>query len=288
VASFPGFDNEEILNFEDIYTGDGNDKVIGSSLNNVISTGLGNDELYGGNGNDTLLGGAGNDFISGEFGDNYMDGDAGIDAVDYGFWDFDATYNLATGVASFPGFDNEEILNFEIIYTGDGNDSVTGNSVDNLIYTYGGNDTINGGGGNDILLGVDGNDRLLGGNGKDLLYGGPGNETLTGGNGADAFRFLSPNGGVDRITDFNQQQRDNIQVLARYDGFVDGGLTTGVLLDSQFVIGASAADSSDRFIYNSTNGNLFYDSDGIGGAAQVQFAQLNAGLPLAASDFIVT
>jgi Ca2+-binding RTX toxin-like protein len=33
-----------------------------------------------------------------------------------------------------------------------------------------------------------------------------------------------------------------------------------------------------RFIYNDTNGNLFFDHDGVGGAAQVQLATL-AGTP---------
>jgi Ca2+-binding RTX toxin-like protein len=37
----------------------------------------------------------------------------------------------------------------------------------------------------------------------------------------------------------------------------------------QFHLGASAADASDRFIYNSTTAGLFFDGDGIGAIAQV-------------------
>jgi Ca2+-binding RTX toxin-like protein len=57
---------------------------------------------------------------------------------------------------------------FENIVTGDGNDSVTGNSLNNHIMGMRGNDT---------LLGQAGNDTLLGGTGNDLLDGGGGNDT---------------------------------------------------------------------------------------------------------------
>jgi Ca2+-binding RTX toxin-like protein len=48
-----------------------------------------------------------------------------------------------------------------------------------------GNDTLTGGSGNDMLFGQSGNDTLLGKGGNDLLFGGAGNDTLTGGDGDD-------------------------------------------------------------------------------------------------------
>ena len=48
-----------------------------------------------------------------------------------------------------------------------------------------GNDTLTGGSGNDLLFGQAGNDTLLGKGGNDLLFGGAGNDTLTGGDGDD-------------------------------------------------------------------------------------------------------
>src|SRR4051812_39871477 len=48
-----------------------------------------------------------------------------------------------------------------------------------------GNDTMTGGSGNDMLFGQDGNDTLLGKGGNDFLFGGTGNDTLTGGDGDD-------------------------------------------------------------------------------------------------------
>jgi Ca2+-binding RTX toxin-like protein len=39
------------------------------------------------------------------------------------------------------------------------------------------------------------------------------------------------------------------------------------------------------FIYNKINGALFFDADGIGAAAKVQIAMLNAELILTHADF---
>jgi Ca2+-binding RTX toxin-like protein len=66
------------------------------------------------------------------------------------------------------------------------------------------------------------------------------------------------------------------------------GLTQGAFLPATgFHIGAAAADASDRIIYNSANGNLFFDADGTGGIGQVLFADLASGLVMTASDFFV-
>jgi Ca2+-binding RTX toxin-like protein len=44
---------------------------------------------------------------------------------------------------------------------------------------------------------------------------------------------------------------------------------------------------SDRFIYNNTNGALFFDVDGNGSTAQLQLATLNTGLALTNQDIFV-
>jgi serralysin len=149
VASFPGFYDEQILNFENIYTGAGNDSIIGS----------------GGN---TLNAGAGNDTVRGGSGQDYMDGGAGTDTVDYSYWSGGGTYNLGTGVASFPGFYDEQILNFENILTGAGNDNIIGSVADNTISAGAGNDTVTGGIGNDLLDGGIGSDFMDGETGNDI------------------------------------------------------------------------------------------------------------------------
>ena len=40
-------------------------------------------------------------------------------------------------------------------------------------------------------------------------------------------------------------------------------------------------------MYDSATGALFYDSDGVGGTAAIQFAELSAGLALTSQDFLV-
>nr|WP_236638503.1 M10 family metallopeptidase C-terminal domain-containing protein [Mangrovicoccus ximenensis] len=76
---------------ENTVTGAGNDTVTGNALDNMISTGAGNDALYGGDGNDTLDGGAGDDTI---------DGGAGEDTV----W-----LDLTAGSTG-----NDRVLNFSL------------------------------------------------------------------------------------------------------------------------------------------------------------------------------
>ena len=49
--------------------------------------------------------------------------------------------------------------------------------------------------------------------------------------------------------------------------------------------GVDAAALEHRLIYNSATGAVSYDADGVGGAAQVQFATIGKYLGLSASSF---
>ena len=171
VASFVGYYTEDIRNFENIYTGDGADIVIGTKGANRIHTNGGNDFINALAGNDTVYAGAGNDTVIGGSGDDFMDGGTGNDTVDYRHWNGGGTYNLTTEIASFAGFYNEEIRNFENINTGAGIDNITGTSGINRINAGGGDDTVNAGSGNDYILGGSGNDNIVGGLGNDYISG---------------------------------------------------------------------------------------------------------------------
>ncbi len=161
--------------------------------------------------------------------------------------------------------------------------SLTGTSSDDTIHGTSGNDVISGLEGVDRLHGEAGVDTINGGAGSDHIYGGPGADTLTGSSGYDKFVFdAALNSGVDRITDFSHTY-DTI----RLENAVFTGLGTGYLASSQFSIGAAAHDSTDRIIYNSATGAVFFDPDGTGPTAPVQFALLGTGLGLTASDFQV-
>ncbi len=144
--------------------------------------------------------------------------------------------------------------------------SISGNAGANVLTGTAYADTINGG---------TGNDRLLGGGGNDRLIGGGGNDSLTGGGGADQFVFdqaPSATANRDLLTDFAPNS-DTIQLnLAAFRAL---GVTPGSLTADQFWSGAGvsgAHDASDRIIYNTTTGDLYYDADGSGSGAAIAIA----------------
>ncbi|ESA34051.1 peptidase s8 and s53 subtilisin kexin sedolisin [Leptolyngbya sp. Heron Island J] len=63
-----------VSNIENVFTGDGNDYLIGNAANNQLIGMRGHDNLYGNSGNDLLLGGAGNDWVDGGLGNDYLNG----------------------------------------------------------------------------------------------------------------------------------------------------------------------------------------------------------------------
>jgi Ca2+-binding RTX toxin-like protein len=279
----------------------GNDTLDGGSGADILYGGFGTDSLVGGNGNDsldsgtttdydsaneTLDGGAGNDYLIAGFGSDRLIGGSGSDTL-VGFRGNDAYVVDSTGDTIIEnaneGTDTINssvactlVANLEnLLLTGTSNINGTGNSLNN---------SITGNGANNTLRGNSSNDTLIGGGGNDTLVGGAGNDTLTGGAGKDRFTFNLPNERIDRITDFLPVD-DTIAISA--SGF-GGGLVAGAAITAaQFRIGASATTANHRFMYNSTNGGLFFDKDGIGAIAQLQIATLNAGLTMTNNDIFV-
>ncbi|NGN43477.1 type I secretion C-terminal target domain-containing protein [Mesorhizobium sp. CGMCC 1.15528] len=240
----------------------------GNTLNNTIYGNAGNNTIDGGLGNDYMAGGAGNDrYVVSDVGDQVVElAGQGTDTVL-------AYVNLTLGA-------NVERLEMR----GTANLTGNGNTLANTLIGNSGNNVLRGSGGNDTLSGGAGNDTLDGGTGNDVLVGGTGKDTLTGGAGADTFVFDARLGStnIDRITDYVAAD-DTI----RLDDSVFAGLSLGKLAASAFHVGTSAHDASDRIIYNKTTGDLWFDKDGIGGAAAVKFATLTPGLALSAGEFFI-
>ena len=120
-----------------------------------------------------------------------------------------------------------------------------------------------------------------------VINGHLGNDTLTGGFGDDTFVFnlaLNASTNVDTISDFASSD-DTIQI----DNAVFTGLSTGTLAAAAFVSNTTgnAGDASDRIIYETDTGNLYFDADGTGAGAKVLFAKLDPGLALTNADFVV-
>jgi Ca2+-binding RTX toxin-like protein len=124
---------------------------------------------------------------------------------------------------------------------------------------------------------------IVGNAGVNVIDGKGGNDTLHGLDGADTFAFTTAlgAGNVDTVADF-LAGTDKIGLDDAIFTAIGGALGAGA-----FVTGTAAADADDRIIYNSATGALFYDADGNGAGAAVQFATLS-GLPvLTAGDFMV-
>jgi Ca2+-binding RTX toxin-like protein len=129
------------------------------------------------------------------------------------------------------------------------------------------------------------NDSLVGGGGADTLNGGTGIDTMTGGAAADSFVFDNLSN-IDIITDF-QIGVDEITLSL---GTFGGVGTVGAFDPSAFVTAAGvpvAAAANDHILYNSTTGELFYDPDGSGATAMIEFANVTGGTALSATDFTV-
>jgi len=213
------------------------------------------DFLSGGLGNDIMLGGTGNDiYVVDATGDRVFETTTTSSVVDAGGIDTvqsAVSFNLdATAGVRFVE---------RLTLTGTANVNATGNALANILTGNAGNNVLNGGLGNDVMLGGAGN---------------------------DTFIFNSALGvtNIDRISDFNV-----LDDTVRLDDAVFVGLAMGTLAASAFAANSTgfAADASDRLIYEIDTGRLFFDSDGSGGAAGVQFATLTAGLALTNSDFLV-
>jgi Ca2+-binding RTX toxin-like protein len=135
------------------------------------------------------------------------------------------------------------------------------------------------------LYGEAGSDFLQGGNGNDILIGGAGPDELTGGAGVDHFVFDSLTTAADRdkVKDFVHGE-DIFDISgAAFGAFAN--TPAGALPASAFVNGTAATTADQHLIYNQATGFLYYDPDGVGGAAQVQIAVLSTLPTLTSADF---
>jgi serralysin len=123
-----------------------------------------------------------------------------------------------------------------------------------------------------------------------VLNGGAGSDTLIGGEGVDTFVFDSTLGlssNVDAIVDFAAGD-----VISLDNDFFTALGAAGALSAVQFssaagLNGASVEGQTAGIYYDSTTGSLYYDADGFGGTAGVNFAVLNGVPTLSAASFVI-
>ena len=176
--------------------GGGNDWLLGAAGKDTLSGGGGNDYLVGGSDNDHLIGGGGNDILDGGTGNDHLIGGGGNDTL-YGGFGYDVVHQEGTHTEySIRVLDNGNIEirdNFTNTNGNSGIDTLVG--IERINFKSGGvYDVVTGGTGNDnltagaassIIVGGGGNDKLSGKTGNDTLYGGSGRDTLYGGSGDD-------------------------------------------------------------------------------------------------------
>ncbi|WP_194790361.1 peroxidase family protein [Pseudomonas sp. UFMG81] len=177
------------------YTGAGNFIGTGNDLNNIITSGAGNDTLNGAGGDDTLNGNAGNDTLNGDNGNDQLFGGLGNDILNGG--GNNDTLDGGAGDDALNGGNADDVL-----LGGLGNDNLDGGVGVDLLDGGDGNDTVLGGGGNDTLLGGAGDDFLDGGAGNDTVTGGAGNDSMVALDGNDVFVFAA-GFGTDQVFGFD-------------------------------------------------------------------------------------
>ncbi|WP_255359228.1 VCBS domain-containing protein, partial [Rhizobacter sp. Root1221] len=247
-----------------------------TTFNTPGTTSLGNDTYRNiegviGTTNADILAGSGlNDIIRGGGGNDALDGKAGNDLIDFS--------DAAAGIA-FTLVNNGSGTVFNTGAAGLGSDTysgfegVIGTAFADTLTGSASADQLRGGVGNDVINGLAGDDRIVGGAGAD---------TLTGGTDNDTFVFDSAPNAVDSITDFNASGLAASGDLLELSLATFMALTTAsgsTLLSSDFASsnGGGAADTvgaAVHVIYDSTTGNLYYDSDGLGAGNRTLVASL--------------
>ncbi|KQV39900.1 MULTISPECIES: hypothetical protein [unclassified Rhizobium] len=140
---------------------------------------------------------------------------------------------------------------------------------------------------NDQLYGGNHANTLSGGTGNDLINGGLGNDILIGGAGNDAFVFNSVLGAtnIDTISDFVVV---NDTIRLENSIFTAVG-AAGTLVAPAFRANTTglAGDSSDRIIYETDTGKLYYHANGSAAGGGMHFATVTAGLAITNADFLI-
>jgi Ca2+-binding RTX toxin-like protein len=256
-------------NFEDIRyieTGSGNDTLILTgrvsnysgfgSIRRQIKTGAGNDTINPGVGDVEVDAGLGNDLLILDYSLDEPIGGGGVTGnITTGF--------PATGTTSFAAYTRNGANNTFL-------DRLSAANIERYQIT-----------------GTSKDDKLTGWEQDDIFTGLGGNDTLTGGGGSDRFVFSSgsavgntvtiANLGIDTITDF-QVGIDSIVLDPQIFG-------TNRSFESVTTDGAAAL-SSASIVYNSANGNLFYNPNGFdaGFGTGGQFAILSNKVALTGND----
>ncbi|ACS78859.1 FecR domain-containing protein [Maridesulfovibrio salexigens] len=234
----------------DYYNGaGGDDSISGKQGVDTLFGGLGDDIIDGGNGADSIDGGGGNDTIYGGQNADYIDGGADNDLI-YGGQNGDTMIGgEGNDTVSYEGGSAVQVNLADGTVSG-GSNTDTLVSIENVIGTDN----------NDALNGCDAPNSLSGGAGDDTLFGSGDADYLSGGTGDDVFSYTSSAEGRDTIADFVSAD-DSFYFSSEFNSnytFINVTPGEGVPYDGQ----TGPADGTAYFVFDSDNGQLWYDPDG--------------------------
>lgn len=251
VASGGDAEGDSLSSIERVSTGDGDDRLIGSNVNNALASSGGADAFYGLAGDDLLAGEEGDDRLVGGAGADNMSGGAGTDWVYYHTATAAVTLSLAAGA-------------------GTGGDAA-GDRYDRIEAVYG---SIHG-------------DTIIGDRYKNDLLGNTGADSLTGGAGLDVFVYRDVTdstvgaAGRDTITDFSHAQSDRID-LRPIDA--DGDAANGNTAFT-FTSGGTFTGSGHEVIVQVSGGAYTVLADVNGDSAADMAIAVHSATALVAGDF---
>ena len=240
-------------------------RLVGSSLDDVIFALGGNDTIEGMGGKDTLDGGAGDDRIFGgtggdtiqlSSGADVIDGGTGIDTLSIDVYGDGLIADLSLGTVFYRDFERGAqtslISNIEDVIGSDyQNDRIMGDAQANTLY---GLDF------DDFLWGREGDDRLYGGRGNDTFRFEPGSDLIDGGAGFDKLDYSMADQSV-RIQQFFDSGRDLVAVAQFGDPnrptAIDNFLGIEHLVGTRFddTIYLDGGDKSFKWVLEGKRGN---------------------------------
>jgi len=246
---------DTLVGIENVFSGTGDDTLIGDAGANYLYTSGGTDILSGGGGADTLQSDGGT--VS-------LDGGDGDDVIEL--------FSNVAGVASGGAGNDELVAGFGSTTTGlvldggSGNDTVISvASGDVTLRGDDGNDDLASGSGNDVLSGGTGADTLSSGGGDDVIYGTLAEDLLDGGDGYDIAYV------TDTVLSGNYSNIELIRTLGGdvlFGGIASGGADTLVGTLGSDTLSALGGDdqvsglSGDDVIYGMLGSDLLSGGDG--------------------------
>ncbi|HET6971171.1 MAG TPA: calcium-binding protein, partial [Phenylobacterium sp.] len=195
-----------VRNFGGPPTTDPGRSLQGGAGADTLAGGTGNDLIHGGDGADSLVGSGGSDTVAGDGGNDTLDGGAGADLALIVTQGVGVSVDLTiSGPQNMGPLGVDTLIAIEGVATGDGDDTLIGDSNANTLLAGGGENYVSGGDGDDTIqsgafgdtiFGGAGNDSISAFGGSDLVVGGAGKDVMSGGSGSDVFAFAAGDSGV--------------------------------------------------------------------------------------------